>query len=77
MAKVTITAFKKTHVEHRAFLCTHASAALEADEFALRKMRCNTPRTLTKILAEIFDDSGARIAAVTYTYTENNKIIRR
>lgn len=74
MAKVTITAFKKTHVEHRAFLCTHASAALEAEVFAVRKMRLNTPRTLTKVLSEIYDDSGELLARTTYTYRENRII---
>lgn len=75
MAKVVITSFKKNTVETKAFLCTDASAALEAEVFAYRKMRLNTPSTLTKVLAEIYDDSGELQGSVTYIY-RNEKIIK-
>lgn len=75
MAKVIITSFKKNRVETKAFLCTEAQSALEAEEFVLRKMRLNTPKTLTKVLSEIYDDRGKLLARMTYTYREN-KIIK-
>lgn len=74
MAKVVITSFKKDRVETKAFLCTEAQSCLEAEVFAVRKMRLNTPRTLTKVLNEIYDDSGELLARTTYTYRENRII---